>query len=226
MNGIVEALVDENTLKEYCGKDNSPLHPNRISALGGLSTMVGTTLLSNPYTAPVGVIAIAAGDILADHYDGKFARRFGNMTKQGARLDPLFDKIKNMSVGTYATIVEGITNPLSLLFGASIMVDVASQRVGRGPLLEQIVEAYHAVKSPEDCTPDNEEKSSSRAVIAGKIKTGTQTGVHIAYGLKETGLLDLVGIEQFIDYSMQGALGISIVLASVGIYQRYQNSKN
>lgn len=230
MSDALEYFVSKKTLKEYCGRKHSPLHPNRISALGGASTVVGTLMLVNPYSAPVGVGAIVLGDVFADHYDGKLARRFKLKTKQGAKLDPLFDKVKNIAIGSYVLFSEGLDNPLTWVFGASVLADVISQRQ-RGPLLEQIVEAYHAVVSPEFCEDDLDKNSSIRATNFGKWKTGIQAGVHIVYGLTQAIPVDYIfsnsvlanDVDKGLGYLMGGFLATSIVLGSVGIVQRMRN---
>jgi len=223
-----EQLFGKEIIKKYCGHKNAPMHPNRISAIVGVSTFIGSILIQNPYSFSLGLPMIIMGDTFADYYDGKYARNYNLSTKEGSKLDPLFDKIKNISIGTSVAIAEGITNPLTLAFGASILVDGISQRQ-RGPILEQLIEANEAVKNPENCTLDTEKKSNLRANNYGKWKTGIQAGVHIAYGVSK-------GVEHFVhddtflyysnnffDYAMPTALGISAILGCVGVYQRIKN---
>ncbi|MCA9497502.1 MAG: CDP-alcohol phosphatidyltransferase family protein [Nanoarchaeota archaeon] len=227
---LIESIVSPKVIKDYCGYPKAPLHPNRISAIGGISTVVGTMMLSYPYTAPVGVASIIFGDAVADHYDGKFARKFKLKTKEGAKLDPFFDKVKNLSVGSYVIAVEGISNPLSLAFMGSFVVDGISQRMGRGPILEQILEVSRAVRSPENCEIDEEEKSGLRASIYGKIKTGLQAGVHITYALNYLfpyesffSLENVDMIEKGANYGLAGLLTVATGFGLLGIVKRVAN---
>ncbi len=225
---MLESIVADKTLKEYCGTKTSIFHPNRISFSGAVSTSVGTPLLSNPYTAPVGLLAIVYGDVVADIYDGRLARKFNLRTKEGAILDPFFDKIKNLSVGTYVMVAEGVTNPLSLVFGASYVVDYVSQKK-RGPILEQVIQVSKAVISPENCTLDNQEKSQNMANNFGKWKTGLQAGVHIGYAVKECIPLKYIApnnknqIDTGFTYLLASVLAVSVVLGAIGIRKRLGN---
>lgn len=221
LESIFEKKKVDRTFKYYFGTKKAPLHPNRISALGALSTSVGTVLLSNPYSAPIGVAGIILGDVVADIYDGKFARNYNLKTKEGAKLDPLFDKVKNVAIGSYLSLNEGIENPLSLVFQASILTDFISQKQ-RGPILEQIIEANNAVRSPEKCTPDFEIKSNLRANNYGKYKTAIQAIIHITYAVKQTIPESILtkNIDNIINNSLAIGLGTSIILGSIGIYKR------
>ncbi|MCA9459172.1 MAG: hypothetical protein KC550_01340 [Nanoarchaeota archaeon] len=228
---LIESLVSEKILRQYCGEPKAPLHPNRISAIGGASTLCGTLMLSHPWTAPIGVFGIVAGDAVADYYDGKFATKYDLKTKEGAKLDPFFDKVKNFSVGTYVIAVEGMTNPLSLVFASSFVVDAVSQRMGRGPFLEQTVEVYNAVRNPENCISDNNEKSKLRAVSFGKWKTGLQAATHISYAVNQLVPYDYIFsnntsnlVEQGVNYGLAGLLGVSTILGVMGIVKRVGNS--
>ena len=228
---MLESIVANETLKEYCGTKDSIFHPNRISFSGAVSTSIGITLLSNPYSAPVGLLAIVYGDVVADIYDGRLARKFNLRTKEGAILDPFFDKIKNLSVGTYVMIAEGVTNPLSLAFGASYAVDYISQKK-RGPILEQIVQVSNAVISPENCTLDNQEKSQNRANNFGKWKTGLQAGVHIGYAVKECIPFNYITpnhkneIDTGFTYLLASVLALSVILGAIGIVKRHGTKEN
>jgi len=221
LESIFEKKKVDRTFKYYFGTKRAALHPNRISALGALSTSVGTVLLSNPYSAPIGVSGIILGDVVADIYDGKFARDYHLKTKEGAKLDPLFDKVKNIAFGSYVTLNEGIENPLSLLFQGSILTDFISQKQ-RGPILEQIIEASNAVRSPKRCTPDFEIKSNLRANNYGKYKTTIQAITHITYAVKETIPESILtnNIDNMINDGLALGLGASIILGSIGIYKR------
>lgn len=223
-----EYIFGKKTVKQYCGSKTAPLHPNRISAFGALSTTIGSTLIHNPYTLPVGISLITVGDTIADYYDGKYARKYSLATKEGSKLDPLADKIKNISVGTSVAIIEGITNPLSLIFGLSILTDYVSQRQ-RGPILEQIIEAKNAIIYPEFCKTDTEKKSNLRANKFGKYKTALQAGVHIGYAIS-LGIKELPLSEIYLNYStnffniaLPTTLTISTILGSIGVYKRIKN---
>lgn len=225
---MLESLIDKETLKYYCGTKTSLFHPNRISFSGAVSTSAGTTLLSNPYTAPVGLLAIVYGDVIADIYDGRLARKFNLRTKEGAILDPFFDKIKNLSVGSYVIVAEGVTNPLSLIFGSSFVVDYISQKK-RGPILKQCLKISKAVIFPENCTLDNLEKSKNMANNFGKWKTGLQAGVHIGYAVKECIPLKYIApnnkdkIDTGFTYLLASVLAVSVVLGAIGISKRLGN---
>jgi phosphatidylglycerophosphate synthase len=68
-------------------------HPNRITASSVALTVGGLALLQSGYTDILGLGLIGAGYTL-DLVDGKLARKWRMQTSEGARLDPLVDKIK------------------------------------------------------------------------------------------------------------------------------------
>ena len=122
-------------------------------------------------------------------------------------------------------IAEGVTNPLSLVFGASYAVDYISQKK-RGPILEQVIQVSKAVISPQNCTLETEEKSQNMANNFGKWKTGIQAGVHIGYAVKECTPLKYIApnhknqIDAGFTYLLASVLAVSVVLGAIGIRKR------
>lgn len=162
-------------------------HPNRISAIGGALSLAGLCMLPFDNTREIAPALVFTG-YCADFLDGYVARNFSMKTKEGAKLDPLMDKIRNYASGSYMIIKEGVQNPwLVLPISANFVVDYLSQRK-RGTIPEQLKEAYRAIISPQSCTIDTDEKSNIRANNYGKWKTALQSVANIGYVLKEASL--------------------------------------
>lgn len=218
--------MSETLEAKLVGSPTAPLHPNRITALGGAVTLAGLGMLffeSTRYAAPC---VFATGYIGGDWFDGYYARKFGLQTKEGSKLDPLFDKIKNVASGVYM-LADDLFSNTALATGilANFMIDYDSQKQ-RGPLLEQLKESGKAIWSPETCEKDVETKSSTRANDFGKFKTGIQTGVNITAICKAAYLQELcspalfIDVNQGLNYLMAGALVTSAYLGYKGVQER------
>jgi hypothetical protein len=228
----------KNVLRPYVGTNenqNKPLHPNRITFYGAVSHTVGLGCLFTPI-APVSLLFIGLGTG-ADVADGEFARQFELCSEQGAKLDPLFDKVKNFNFIVAAGLFGSLSNPYFL--AASVMslgVDYISQRQ-RGRLSKQFSEAYDVIDDPNKSALDNLEKklivesmkkqeiNLFQANSFGKVKTLLQSTVHIGYA-------SLISFpETFSDYSvgvesgLGSALTVSAVCGSYGVYERLKKSK-
>jgi phosphatidylglycerophosphate synthase len=161
------------------------VHPNRISFLGGVLTATGVPLLIYPETDIYGASFIALGQGI-DCVDGYLARKFNERTKEGARLDPLLDKVKNLFIGGFIIANEVYQDNflLPLTISANFVTDYVSQRA-RGPLYNQLEESVRAVVFPSKCERDFEEHSSQRANIYGKVKAALQNVASFGYILEE-----------------------------------------
>lgn len=218
----------EETLDEY---RKAPIHPNRISAAGGLLSLCSVVAAAVEPTRLASPVIYAAGGF-CDAIDGKIARDYNLRSVEGAKLDPLMDKFKNLFVGSYM-VAMNITNvPLIAANVANFTVDYISQKK-RGSILEQLVEAYNAVVHPETCTKDDISKESKvRANMFGKVKTSIQGGVHflylssVAYG---DAMSKMMGVEssdisEYVNYGCAGFLFASAACGAVGLYKRMKKS--
>ncbi len=146
--------------------------------MGGLlltfASLIALQFESTRYFAPGIYLAGAISDFL----DGRIARMYGLQTKEGARLDPLMDKIKNLAIGGFMILREQFIF-LTVANFLNFAVDFISQRQ-RGPLRHQFKEAWRAVLHPETCTIDTNGNSNIRANVFGKAKLVVQ---NIAQGL-------------------------------------------
>ena len=205
------------------------VHPNRISFLGGLCTVVGVPLLSSPATDIYGAGLVVLGQGI-DCIDGYLARRYDLRTKEGARLDPLLDKVKNGAIGTYIIAKEIYQNNLLLpaSVAANFALDYISQRA-RGPILAQLKEATRAVVFPYSCERDFEEKSSNRANKYGKWKAGLQNFASGFYFIEEliihhSGPID-PDTRKYFNRFLAGVFASAVVLGGIGILKRLRLKK-
>lgn len=209
----------EKVVKKY-------FHPNRLSAYGLGLTGIGVGLLFNPSTQICGLITLGVGYCF-DYVDGKVARKFNLETKEGAKLDPLFDKVKNVMVGGFVVGKELILGNYAIpaAMGINFCVDAYSQ-AQRGKVLDQIEDSYNAVVSPEKCSFDLGKKSNDCANHYGKVKTVLQMGVNLGY------LVNEVYVNNFGDYSYQdniktalaSSLVVSAALGAVGVAKRIKKA--
>jgi len=203
------------------------IHPNRISAFGALSTGAGVSLLSDSSTDFYGAGLIGLG-YFCDYIDGKIARNLDLKTVEGAKLDPLLDKAKNLFVGGYILAKElargGIVLPVSI--ASNFVVDYVSQK-DRGDLGEQVKDSVNAVWDIESCHKDEILKSDIRANVYGKCKTAIQVGANLGFilaSLYNSHLEDKINIESF-SYFLAGSLAVSAGLGVKGILERRKNRK-
>jgi len=206
------------------------IHPNRISFYGLGLTAIGTGMLFSPSTQEYGAGMILAGCAM-DGLDGQAARRLDMKTKEGARIDSLFDKVKNSFLGGYVAVAEAVQGDviLPVMQGINVVNDFLWQRQ-RGPYSEQIPEAVRGVYDPASCTPDNETRAESKtqANYWGKTKAVVQMGVGLGYVGKQV-LEDRIGdfgqtFNDNLEYGMAAALGVSAVLGTIGGYSRLRKS--
>lgn len=237
-NGLKESI------RGYVGtrKDqDAPFHPNRISFYGAVASGVGFGCLASPITAPASLFFLGVG-FGCDVADGAVARSFDLTSQEGAKLDPLFDKVKNFGFVGTAGLLGSLSNPyLAVGSALSLGVDYISQRQ-RGNITNQFDEAYDVVVDPNGSTLDEiksennlesiivENKSKNlKANWFGKIKTGLQTGVHIGYAsmfVFEDSLKEHLNLDSnTIETGLGIALATSAVCGSVGVYERLKKSK-
>ncbi len=199
-------------------------HPNRISLMGLASSAVGTGFLFFPPTMPLGIGLIVAG-YASDVIDGKIAKDYDMKTLEGAKLDPLFDKLKNGLVGSYVAGSEWIRGGYFLpgAIALNVGIDIWSQRT-RGNGWDQLRDSYNAVLDPDSCHKDVEVDSKLRANIFGKAKTAIQAVANLGY----------IGLEIASNYSDKidmdcvaigstSLLAISASLGAAGVLKRRKN---
>ncbi len=238
-DAITLSESSKNFMRPYIGtreNQNGVAHPNRITFYGFVLHAAGLTLLSSPVTAPVGLALLGVG-VGCDVADGEIARQFELCSKQGAKLDPLFDKLKDVNFVAAATMFGSLANPvLAAGCAVSLAGNYISQRQ-RGNLSKQFKEAYDVIENPNNSELDNletritsdsmkkQEKNLFQANIFGKAKTFLESTVHLAYGVT------IVAPETFSEYTsnIETTLGITLavsaVCGSVGVYQRFKKSK-
>lgn len=220
-------LIEESGLESIANNKKPLMHPNRISPFGVVLTLGSIAAMCFESTRPLAPF-IYVGGALCDFGDGKVAENYSLKSKEGAKLDPLMDKIRNLTVGTYIIINE-YAKDLTLTAAnlASFTVDFISQRK-RGPIIKQLSEAKRAIRYPETCKIDLEKKSGLRANYFGKSKTVIQSVVHTAYltlGAYGENISNWAGIEQsklemYVKDGLSILLGASVVLGAIGIYKR------
>jgi len=212
----------EDKLKQAC-------HPNRITASSVALSAVGLGLMQSHYTDFIG-IGMIGGAYLLDAIDGYVARKWNMQTVEGAKLDPLVDKIKNGIIGGYMAVNETIMGNyfLPITMGANFVVDYISQK-SRGDITDQFEEGYRAVVYPEKCNKDIEDKSAVRANSYGKLKTGIQTGTMLAYLGLEVYRNHCGPLPEIFEHNVGKVLGTALItsatLGAVGIAKRLKNRK-
>jgi len=213
-------LVDK--LKQVC-------HPNRITASSVGFSVLGLGLMQSSYTDLIGIGMIGGGYLL-DGLDGWAARSWNKRTVEGARLDPLVDKVKNGVIGGYMAVNELVMGNyfLPITMGANFVVDYISQK-SRGDITKQFEESYDAIVSPENCKRDVEDKSTVRANGYGKIKTGIQTGTALAYLGLEVYRNHCGPLPDIFEHNVGKVLGTVLIasaaLGAVGVVKRIKNRK-
>lgn len=203
-------------------------HPNRITASSVGFSALGLALLQSPNTDVAGLAVLGLG-YATDAIDGYAARKWGMQTIEGARLDPLVDKVRNVVVGSYIAGKEVLKGDyfLPAAMGVNFAVDYFSQKA-RGDITNQFEEGYNAVVSPENCNKDVEDKSAIRANVFGKTKTTIQTVVGLGYlgmeVLQNHGMLPDI-VDENAAYVLCAGLCASAVLGTIGIVKRAKNKK-
>jgi len=200
-------------------------HPNRLTAYGAGFCAAGLGLVMGGESTDVfGLGFILMGNVM-DYADGRVARSFDMRTVEGARVDSLTDKFKNLMVGGYIVGSEFVRGNvvLPLTMGANFVVDTISQKQ-RGDLYKQAEEVYRAVRDPDSCEEDREVESTVRANYWGKTKAVIQMGVGLGYVGKEVfqnhfGAFSEQSNEN-ISLGLSALLLISAVSGGVGIWKR------
>jgi phosphatidylglycerophosphate synthase len=205
------------------------VHTNRISFLGGLSTVIGVTLLASPVSDIYGAGLVAFGQGI-DCIDGSIARNYNQQTLEGARLDPLLDKVKTFAIGTYIIAKEVCSNNilLPLSVASNFALDYISQKA-RGPIYQQFAEATRAVVHPSTCVRDTEEKSSNRANVYGKVKAALQNVASFGY-IAENLYMNHIGqidtdTKQYFNRLIAGLFATAVVFGGVGVLKRSRLKK-
>ncbi len=192
--GIKQATI-ETAPPSYLRKE---LHPNRIGFYGAAleaGSFVAETVADTYGVGPVvGKVIGSASDVI----DGQVARSYPDhlRTKEGARLDPLLDKVRTYITAMY--VLAQTLNPyVAISYLANLGIDVRST-LKRGSIGEQFSEAARAIYDPESCEVDNTKKSSDRANNWGKAKAGLQNiagveliGEELVANLLQLGELEL-----------------------------------
>lgn len=226
MSDSLEDIVKRN--QEYIP------HPNRITAIGGgLSVCSIPILIFEPITGT----AVYGLGAFCDYFDGKVARVLKQKTASGAKIDPLFDKIKNVTMNSYMigssllisqnTIDSTVAlSAFSLSIGANWAIDYYSQKQ-RGDILHQVEEAYTAILDPASCEKDFATKSVIRANRYGKWKTGLQIGATFGFLAGVMGYTYIPYGKEFIQQYhpallsvLSTCLGVSAYLGFKGLQQR------
>ncbi len=210
---------------------DGPLHPNRIGAWGVAAQTTGFAVEASIGTSNLAALGGMAIGGISDLADGKVARSWPEKLKtlEGAKLDPLLDKVKTYLTALY--VVAQNSNPqVAISYFANFCVDYVST-AQRGPVMAQVKEAVNAIIKPANCRVDNKLESSTRANWAGKGKTLLQNTAGIGLVgenlIREKGLSAL-GLE--LDSALYQninatALGIAAVLGAYGVYKKGQAKK-
>ena len=202
-------------------------HPNRISAVALLCTGAGVGIVygaDNCVSELGGLALIIAGDI-GDKVDGFVAKKYENMkTKEGAKLDPLFDKGKNLLVGGYCVAKECLKE--NVIFPASMIanwgVNYYSQ-MKRGNIVNQIEEATGAIIFPENCKVDNDKNSTDRANSFGRVKALGQVlaaDTYILYDILQSHNIINTNTTEWVPYVLASILGVSAGWGYLGVKKR------
>ena len=225
-------MKKDSLIRRIFGKERPFIHPNEITAIGGVTTVLGGALILVPY-ANLASPVIASVGYLGDKIDGDVAREYEITTIEGKKLDPLMDKIRNFAIGTYILYDNTLENVLlSSAIIANFALDTYSQKQ-RGNLIPQFKEAYKAIIHPEQCRIErSEDNPSISANIFGKVKTGVQAGANITYLVKEA-YVDF--LQEIIPYAPEisdgaekaitGAFTVSLICGGIGIVKRIRASR-
>lgn len=186
-------------------------HPNVLTAARALPGLAAVPL--HLAGLPVGAAASAVLSDLTDWVDGAAARASGRMSAEGARLDPLVDKVVHGVQLAYLAVLgiqsgQGGGEALAAAAAGSMAVNWWSQS-RRGPLLGQFREAFRAVAHPETCSPG---ASTHAANFWGKTKFALESGA-IAAALLADG-------STAVTWSAAGCLAASVALGVQGVLKR------
>lgn len=120
--------------------------PNAISVLRAVS-VVPVVLLLDPPAIAMGALAVFALAAMSDAIDGPLARRLGAVSRLGAFLDPLADKV--LVLGTLGALVaRGAVDPLPVqLIVAREVVVTAVRGAAATRSLVIVASAYGKAKA-------------------------------------------------------------------------------
>lgn len=214
---------------------NEVIHPNRTTALrvAMAPAIVAVSAISGP--AAAGIHALNTG---ADWLDGAQARagklvqneegewvKESLCSKEGAAFDPLADKI-----GTDGQLlkfaIQGDDEIFMAMVGVNIAVDIISQCMGRGPIINQIRDAIRATLYPETCNYNQQESASAKAGWPGKTKMALQSLVIGLRYFRGTNVADWAGVSpEMIDVTSSTGLAVAAVLGATGIAKRIKLSE-
>jgi phosphatidylglycerophosphate synthase len=192
------------------------MHPNQITSL---RIPLAAGAIGMQALSPLMSAGIAAITDVVDWMDGAVARASNQTTMEGARLDPMVDKIVNTAELVY--LVYAMRHQLYTVAGVAfamgaienIAVDAYSQLL-RGNLLEQCKEGWRATLHPETCAPDGHEHHHLKANYLGKIKKVLQSLaviIALAYGHNEVA-----------QYSAAVFLHVAVVVGYMGTQKRFE----
>ena len=182
------------------------VHPNRITAMR--IPIGAAAVATHTVSATAGTILYAVNTLI-DWLDGAAARAARKGTTEGAKLDPLVDKVVNGGTMGYL-IASGQSDPLLTASALLAAASDALSQLQRGPVVEQTREAIRAVLNPEAChsTDLHPNVGSIKANVWGKVKMCLQSGsiavwmagaqheearVAAAAGLGASAVLGLIG---------------------------------
>jgi phosphatidylglycerophosphate synthase len=210
--------------KKVFGEKNAPLNPLRLTVAGGVSTLSSLPLLtsSSPSVFAVGSVLYGLGT-LADMYDGKFSRKYGLETKEGAILDPLVDKVKNVGIASTILISSGmhalenqsmaslsLFGALAFSYGINVGIDWKNHKL-RGSTLHQLKETLPAVFFP-DRAQYQTEKTFLNSVNPGKYKAAIQVLAPPVYFLGSFFFEHKELFHQFNEGLLAGVIGVASYL--------------
>ncbi len=159
--------------------------PNQITSSRVLAVAPAIAIQT---IAPIISTTVYSISLLLDWFDGAVARAMKNgVTKEGAMLDPLIDKIGNITF-ILTQLVLNYDNPVFIAGGLStIGADIYSQ-VKRGDPFQQVRDGIRGTfdtKSCEVVQPDDSEIKKLQAVTQGKFKFALQSAAVLATVLRE-----------------------------------------
>jgi phosphatidylglycerophosphate synthase len=224
---LMDIIKDIKEKSDYINSKAYDLtHPNRISAYGALFSISALFALgfdAPDYVAP----SLCATGALCDFIDGKVARYTDRNTLEGKKVDPMMDKIKQLSYGVFMSIDMALEYGLNIMAGYVTLVNTANSAVdlestlNRGPLKEQLKEVASAIYNPNSCTIDvGSQNDSIGANWYGKWKTGLQNTAQFLFVLGES--FDINNYE----YGAAFLLTVSAFLGYKGVQKRKNIAKN